>query len=82
MADAAVSQKAVEVANSRWGRIDSVIINHGSLDPVKKVAESTVEEWRKAYDVNVFSAVGLVCISFFYVVVRCSRRERREREGA
>jgi NADP-dependent 3-hydroxy acid dehydrogenase YdfG len=66
MADESVSQRAVSIANSRWGRIDSVIINHGSLEPVKKVGESSVEEWRKAFDVNVFSAVGLVCFSLFF----------------
>jgi NAD(P)-dependent dehydrogenase (short-subunit alcohol dehydrogenase family) len=35
-------------------------VNHGSLDPVKKIADSSVEEWRKGFDVNVFSAIGLV----------------------
>jgi len=61
MSDPSLAAKAVEVAKSQWGRLDSLIINHGSLDPVKKVGESSAEEWRKAFDVNVFSAVGLVC---------------------
>ncbi|KAI4639410.1 hypothetical protein J4E93_009238 [Alternaria ventricosa] len=60
MADAALPQKAVDLANERWGRIDSLIVNHGTLDPVKKVADSSAEEWRKGFDVNVFSAVGMV----------------------
>jgi NADP-dependent 3-hydroxy acid dehydrogenase YdfG len=62
MSDASLPEKAVALANEKWGRLDSLIINHGSLDPVKKVADSTAEEWRKAFDVNVFSAVGLVSI--------------------
>lgn len=60
MADASLPQKAVDLANERWGRIDSLVVNHGTLDPVKKVADSSAEEWRKGFDVNVFSAVGMV----------------------
>jgi NADP-dependent 3-hydroxy acid dehydrogenase YdfG len=60
-ADFGLSEKAVELATSRWDRLDAVIVNHGTLDPVKKVADSTAEEWRNAFDINVFSAVALVC---------------------
>ena len=58
MSDASLPEKAVALANEKWGRLDSLIINHGSLDPVKKVADTSAEEWRKGFDVNVFSAVG------------------------
>lgn len=50
----------VDIALSRFGRLDALILNHGSLDPVKKIADSTPEEWRAAYDINVFSAVGMI----------------------
>ncbi|CAN9100451.1 unnamed protein product [Alternaria alternata] len=60
MSDASLPEKAVALANEKWGRLDSLIINHGSLDPVKKVADTSAEEWRKGFDVNVFSAVGLI----------------------
>ena len=74
MADASLPQKAVDLANERWGRIDSLIVNHGTLDPVKKVADSSPEEWRKGFDVNVFSAVGMVSPSLvlFYPFLRLS----------
>jgi NAD(P)-dependent dehydrogenase (short-subunit alcohol dehydrogenase family) len=68
MADPSVAPKAVELATSRWGRLDGVIVNHGTLEPVKKVADGTVEEWRKAFDTNVFSAVGLVSFDVFFLV--------------
>ncbi|KAL1591831.1 hypothetical protein SLS59_010059 [Nothophoma quercina] len=61
--DAAEPQLAkdlVSAATSRFGRLDALILNHGALDPVKKIADSTPEEWRTAYDINVFSAVGMV----------------------
>ncbi|KAF1978346.1 NAD(P)-binding protein [Bimuria novae-zelandiae CBS 107.79] len=60
LSDLSLAAKAVERAESRWGCLDSLIVNHGSLDPVKKVADARVEEWRKAFDTNVFSAVALV----------------------
>ncbi|EMD60798.1 hypothetical protein GGP41_009760 [Bipolaris sorokiniana] len=60
MSNPSISKRAVELAQERWGRLDAVIVNHGTLDPVKKVADAGVEEWRKGFDVNVFSAVGLI----------------------
>jgi len=67
VSDFSLAKKAVELALDRWGRLDALIVNHGTLDPVKKVADSSPEEWRSAFDVNVFSAVGLVrdSLSFF-----------------
>ena len=60
MADFKLTQRAVEIAIERWGRIDGVVVNHGTLDPVKKVADADVDEWRKAFDINVFSGIKLV----------------------
>lgn len=60
MADASVARQAVELATSRWGRLNSVIVNHGTLGPVKKIGEGSVEEWKAAFETNVFGAVGLV----------------------
>ncbi|KAF9740113.1 hypothetical protein PMIN02_006377 [Paraphaeosphaeria minitans] len=60
LSDFGISKRAVEVANDRFGRIDGLIVNHGALDPVKKVADSTPEEWSKAFDTNVFSAIALI----------------------
>ncbi|KAF1351617.1 short chain dehydrogenase [Lizonia empirigonia] len=59
-ADPTIAQALVSAATSRFGRLDSLIINHGSLDPVKKITDSTPDEWRQAYAINVFSAVGMV----------------------
>jgi NADP-dependent 3-hydroxy acid dehydrogenase YdfG len=64
-ADTALAPKLVARALERWGRLDALIVNHGALDPVKKVADSSPAEWRDAFDINVFSAVGLVCRLLF-----------------
>jgi NAD(P)-dependent dehydrogenase (short-subunit alcohol dehydrogenase family) len=72
VSDFSLAKKAVELAIGRWGRLDALVVNHGGLDPVKKVADSTPEEWRSAFDVNVFSAVGLV--SYFPLLIRLFSR--------
>ncbi|MBE3043312.1 hypothetical protein IMZ48_12225 [Candidatus Bathyarchaeota archaeon] len=50
----------VSLALSAFGQLDGVVVNHGALDPITRIATSTVEDWKKHYDVNVFSALGLV----------------------
>ncbi|KAJ9645897.1 hypothetical protein H2201_006030 [Coniosporium apollinis] len=60
LADLSLGQKAADLANSSWNRIDSLIINHGVLEPVKRISEVNAEDWRSAFDINVFSAVALV----------------------
>ncbi|CZT16048.1 probable dehydrogenase [Ramularia collo-cygni] len=59
LSDFSLSRKAVDLAVRTWKRLDGVIVNHGVLDPVKKLADSTPEEWRSAFDKNFFSAVSL-----------------------
>lgn len=60
LADFSLGPKAVELAKAHWQRLDGIIVNHGVLDPVKRLADSSAEEWRAAYDINLFSAVALV----------------------
>lgn len=59
LADLSLGAKAVELARNYWQRLDGLIVNHGVLDPVKRVADSSAEEWREAFDVNFFSAISL-----------------------
>ncbi|KAG0636580.1 hypothetical protein HOY80DRAFT_349359 [Tuber brumale] len=51
---------AIATAINTWGRIDSLIINHGVLDPVAKIADANVEEWERAFRTNFIAAVGLI----------------------
>ncbi|OAL43271.1 NAD(P)-binding protein [Pyrenochaeta sp. DS3sAY3a] len=59
-ADEALAARAVHLAVERWGRLDALVVNHGSLEPVKKVADASVAEWRAAFEGGVFSVVGLI----------------------
>lgn len=52
--------KLVELAKSKWKTLDGLVINHGVLEPVDRISEADVEEWRKTYDINFFSAVSLI----------------------
>lgn len=44
------------------GKIDGLIINHGALEPIKRVADTSIEEWQKLFDINFFSPLALVCV--------------------
>ncbi|WQF83017.1 Putative short-chain dehydrogenase/reductase SDR, NAD(P)-binding domain superfamily [Colletotrichum destructivum] len=52
--------KIAEAAVKTFGKIDGIVINHGVLEPVTRLADSSIEEWKKAYDINVFSGLALV----------------------
>ena len=60
MANFDLATKAVELSNREFGQIDGLIINHGVLTPVTRVADSHPENWRQNFDVNFFSAIAFV----------------------
>ena len=60
LADFNLGEKAKDAALQAWGHLDGLILNHGVLDPVERVANATIDEWRKAFDVNYFSCVAMV----------------------
>ncbi|EOD47450.1 Short-chain dehydrogenase [Neofusicoccum parvum] len=60
LSDFSVGKQAADLAASAWGRLDGLVVNHGVLEPVKKIADTDPEEWRAAFDVNVFSAAALI----------------------
>jgi NAD(P)-dependent dehydrogenase (short-subunit alcohol dehydrogenase family) len=59
LSDFSLGEKAVSLAKEKFSKLDGLIVNHGVLDPVKRVTHSSAEEWRSAFDVNFFSAVAL-----------------------
>ena len=57
----ALEAEVVRTAQSKWGRLDGIVINHATLEPVGRVAsDANVEGWQEAFNVNLFSAVALV----------------------
>jgi len=63
LADFSLGQKAVDLALSLFGQIDALIVNHGVLGPITRIAECDPAEIRKNFDVNFFSAIA--CVSQF-----------------
>lgn len=59
LADFSLGDKAVRLAQESFSGLHGIVVNHGVLDPVRRLADSTAEEWRAAYDINFFSAIAL-----------------------
>ncbi|OJD15245.1 hypothetical protein AJ78_04467 [Emergomyces pasteurianus Ep9510] len=53
-------ERAVEVALKRFGRLDGLVVNHGTLGPVTRLADCELEEWREGIEVNLISVLGLL----------------------
>lgn len=60
VADPSLAQEAVDGTIKKFKALDGLIINHGMLDPVTKIENSDIGDWKKLFDVNFFSAVAFV----------------------
>ncbi|KAI1105984.1 NAD(P)-binding protein [Jackrogersella minutella] len=60
LADLKVAPNIIDSTLKTFGKIDGIVVNHGVLSPITRISESSAEEWRHAYDINVFSAVALI----------------------
>ncbi|KAH3665587.1 hypothetical protein OGAPHI_003774 [Ogataea philodendri] len=65
--DSSVVKQTVEKTIAKFGRIDSVVLNAGLLDPVGHIAELNVDHVRRLYEVNLFSVIDLVAQTLPYV---------------
>lgn len=52
-----------ELAVKTFGRIDGLVINHGVLNPMSRLENASIDEWKENYNINVFS--GLALVGFF-----------------
>ncbi|KAL7748863.1 hypothetical protein RI367_005776 [Sorochytrium milnesiophthora] len=59
IADASMAQKIVDKAMQKWGRIDAVVHNAGILEPLGRLADVDLNQWKTLIDVNVLSVVAL-----------------------
>ncbi|KAI1392543.1 NAD(P)-binding protein [Hypoxylon trugodes] len=60
LSDVKVTPSIISSTLKSFGRIDGIVVNHGVLTPITKIFESSVEEWKHAYDINFFSALALI----------------------
>lgn len=61
--DPETSKKAVELAVSKFGQLNSIIANAGVLEPVGPIESTSVDEWKRLYDINLFAVVELIKLS-------------------
>ncbi|KAK0633581.1 hypothetical protein B0T14DRAFT_74484 [Immersiella caudata] len=52
--------KVTSLAIKAFGQLDGVVINHGVLSPITRLEHASIDEWKKLYDVNLFSALALL----------------------
>ena len=64
LTDFSFAKQSVDLAIHAFGQLDSLVVNHGAMFGVNRIADCDLEEWRKMFDVNLFSAVAFVSSSF------------------
>jgi len=55
------AKSAIAETLKTFGRLDSIVLNAGTLDPVTRIENATAEVWQECFNVNVFSNIPLVC---------------------
>lgn len=58
--DLSLGGRAVELAISSFGRLDALVVNHGTLGKVSKIADCEISDFQTTMDVNFVGAVAIV----------------------
>ncbi|OXV11493.1 hypothetical protein Egran_00742 [Elaphomyces granulatus] len=58
LADMSLADKAVNLALSTFGRLDGLVLNHGTMGQVCKIAAADPEQWKRGFEVNFISLVA------------------------
>lgn len=72
LSDPAVIKKAIDLAIEKFGRLDGLILNHGTLGNVKRLSELEIEDWQDCFQTNFFSAA---------YAAKCAIPELRKSQG-
>ena len=69
VSDSSLAKKAVDLAVESFGTLDALVLNHGILGQVGKVADADPQQWKEGMDVNFISLVAFVRIYHAYVYI-------------
>lgn len=59
--DFSIAKEAVELALSKWGKLDGMVLNHGVLGPLDRIAIKDPNNWRSGSDINLISMTAFAC---------------------
>ena len=76
MSDLSLPQKVVDHAVKEFGQLDSIVVNHGTMDTIGKIEDSDIQGWRRLFDVNFFSAVAFVRRPNLLLLALIKRRQK------
>lgn len=68
LADFAIAKKAVDVATVTFGQLDGMVLNHGILGQVGKIADADPQQWKEGFEINFMSLVAFVRSQNVYFV--------------
>ncbi|AEY95308.1 FABR246Wp [Eremothecium gossypii FDAG1] len=57
--DESVVQAVLDKVSSDYGRLDAIIANAG-VSRFERIAEADIQQWKRTFEINLFSAVSLV----------------------
>lgn len=60
VSDDSINQKAVGVAVEKFGQLDALILNAGTLHPLGRIESTPLDGWRKCFEINFFSLVSIL----------------------
>ncbi|KAI9785420.1 MAG: hypothetical protein M1816_000435 [Peltula sp. TS41687] len=60
VASPGLAGQAIQLGVDAWGRLDGVVLNHGTMTPVARIGHSSAEEWAAGFRVNFLSCVEFV----------------------
>lgn len=58
--DVDAAKKTVQSAIDHFGRLDSIVHNAGVLEPLQRIADADLNEWRRCMDVNLYAGIQLI----------------------
>ncbi|KAJ1678457.1 hypothetical protein EV182_004012 [Spiromyces aspiralis] len=59
LTEAKVAKQVVSLALTKYQRLDGLVNNAGLLEPIRKVADTSVDDWKRHFDVNLFAVLEL-----------------------